>query len=46
MDQITSFVSIGIFISKDVSKWFSVAQSSIYLWGVWICNYIFLEIVL
>lgn len=45
-DQIMSLVSVGIFFSEDVSKWFSVALNSIHPWGVWICNYIFLYIVL
>lgn len=45
-DQIMSLVLVGSFFSKDVSEWFSVALNSIHLWGVWICNYIFLYIVL
>lgn len=41
-----SLVLVGTFFSEDVSEWFSVALNSIHLWGVWICNYIFLYIVL
>lgn len=45
-DQIMSLVLVGTFFSKDVWEWFSVALNRIHLWGVWICNYIFLYIVL
>lgn len=42
-NQRIQFSHMGNFFFEDVSKWVIVALNSIYLWGVWICNYTLLD---